>query len=135
MSIFDTARFNKECLIAFLKCKFTSNVKFYRWHTMVSSRRCDDGTVERYYVAVGPKIVQDIINGLHNEEISIDDYVFNYGSQFHAESDVYRLPWWKMLNHRKERHILNCELHKNTRSKHERKSHRKKYRLMRPTNI
>ena len=122
-SLFDRARFGKECLIELLKCKYTPNVKFYRWHTMTSTRRCDDGTVEQYYVAVGPRVVQDIVKGLQNEEISIENYVFDDG-QFWAESTIYRPPWFKDQNHRRERHKINCELRKNARSKSVRKKHR-----------
>ena len=120
---FDRARFSKECLIELLKCKYTPNVKFYRWHTMTSTRRRDDGTVEQYYVAVGPRVVQDIVKGLQNEEISIENYVFDDG-QFWAESTIYRPPWFTIQNHRRERHKINCELRKNARSKSVRKKHR-----------
>lgn len=122
--MFDRARFSKECLIEMLKCKYTPNVKFYRWYTMSNTRRCDDGTIERYYLAVGPRVVQDIIKGLQNEEISIEDYVFTYG-QFWAESTIYRPPWFKDQNHRRDRHEINCELRKKLRSNHKRKQYRK----------
>ena len=124
MSIDERARFSKECLIDFLKHKYVPGAKFYRWHTMSNTRRCDDGTIERYYIAVGPKVAQSIIDGLRNEEVSIDDYVFTYG-QFWAECSVYRIPWFDVLNHRKERHETNCKLRKNIRSKDKRRKNRK----------
>lgn len=123
MSIDERVRFSKECLIEFMKRKYPPNVTFYRWHTMSNTRRCDDGTVERYYIAVGPRVAQSIIDGLRNEEISIDDYVFTYG-QFWAECSVYRPPWLEVLNLRKERHKINCELRKNIRSKDKRRKNR-----------
>ena len=125
MSINERARFSKESLIDFLKHKYVPGMKFYRWHTLSNTRRRDDGTIERYYTAVGPKIAQDIINGLRNEEISIDDYVFTYG-QFWAECNVYKPPWFELQIRKKERHKTNCELRKNIRSKDKRRKHRKK---------
>lgn len=124
MSIEERARFSKECLIDFMKHKYVPGAKFYRWHTMSNTRRLDDGTIERYYIAVGPKVAQSIIDGLRNEEISIDDYVFTYG-QFWAECDVYRPPWLEIQLDKKERHKTNCELRKNIRSKDKRRKHRK----------
>ena len=124
MSIEERARFSKECLIDFMKHKYVPGAKFYRWHTMSNTRRLDDGTIERYYIAVGPKVAQSIIDGLRNEEISIDDYVFTYG-QFWAECDVYRPPWLEMQLDKKARHTTNCELRKNIRSKDKRRKHRK----------
>ena len=124
MSIDERARFSKECLIEFMKRKYTPNVTFYRWHTMSNTRRCDDGTIERYYIAVGPRVAQSIIDGLRNEEISIDDYVFTYG-QFWAECNVYRPAWFETILGKKERHIANCKLRKNTRSKDKRRKNRK----------
>lgn len=111
MSIDERARFSKECLIDFLKHKYVPGAKFYRWHTLSNTRRCDDGTIERYYTAVGPRVAQDIINGLHNEEISIDDYVFTC-SKFWADCNVFRPSWFTIQNHRRKRHIINCELRK-----------------------
>lgn len=119
--------FEKECLIRFLKRKYTPNVKFYRWHTMSNTRRCDDGRVVRYYIAVGPKIAQSIIDGLHDEGFSIDDYTYMYG-QCWAECDMFRPPWVEVLNHRKERHTINCSLRKNIRSKDKRKKTREEAR-------
>lgn len=127
MSIDERARFSKECLIDFLKHKYVPGAKFYRWHTLSNTRRCDDGTIERYYTAVGPRVAQDIINGLHNEEISIDDYTYMYG-QYWAECDMYRPAWLEVQNHRKERHTINCSLCKNIRSKDKRKKTRKEAR-------
>lgn len=124
MNIKERARFSKECLIDFLKHKYVPGAKFYRWHTMSNTRRCDDGRVERYYIAVGPKVAQSIIDGLRNEEFSLDDYVFTYG-QFWAECNVYRQPWFKMLLDKKERHVANCKLRKNIRSKDKRRKDRK----------
>ena len=123
MSIEERARFSKESLIDFLKHKYVPGAKFYRWHTMSNTRRRDDGTIERYYIAVGPKITQDIIDGLHNEELSIDEYVFTCG-QFWADCNVYRPPWFTIQNHRRERHKINCELRKNIRSKDKRRRNR-----------
>lgn len=111
MSIDERARFSKECLIDFLKHKYVPGAKFYRWHTLSNTRHCDDGTIERYYTAVGPRVAQDIINGLHNEEISIDDYVFTC-SKFWADCNVFRPSWFTIQNHRRKRHIINCELRK-----------------------
>ena len=127
MSIEERARFSKESLIDFLKHKYVPGAKFYRWHTMSNTRRRDDGTIERCYTAVGPKIAQDIIDGLRNEEISIDDYVFTYG-QFWAECNVYKLPWFELQIRKKERHKTNCELRKNIRSKDKRRKNRKECR-------
>lgn len=127
MSIDERARFSKECLIDFLKHKYVPGAKFYRWHTLSNTRRRDDGTIERYYTAVGPKIAQDIIDGLRNEEISIDDYVFTYG-QFWAECNVYKQPWFELQIRKKERHITNCELRKNIRSKDKRRRNRTEYK-------
>ena len=127
MSIEERARFSKESLIDFLKHKYVPGMKFYRWHTLSNTRRCDDGTIERYYTAVGPKIAQDIIDGLRNEEISIDDYVFTYG-QFWAECNVYKQPWFELQIRKKERHITNCKLRKNIRSKDKRRKDRKESR-------
>lgn len=124
MSIEERARFSKECLIDFMKHKYVPGAKFYRWHTMSNTRRLDDGTIERYYIAVGPKVAQSIIDGLRNEEISIEDYVFTYG-QFCAECNVYRPPWFEKLLYKKERHKANCELRKNIRSKDKRRKNRK----------
>ena len=130
MSIDKQAKFSKECLIKFLKRKYTPGVKFYRWHTMSNNRRCDDGRIERYYIAVGPRIAQSIIDGLHNEGFSIDDYVFTHG-QFWAECDMYRPPWVEVLNHKKERHTINCSLRQNIRSKDKRKKTREEARNFR----
>lgn len=127
MSIDERARFSKESLIDFLKHKYVLGVKFYRWHTLSNTRRLDDGTIERYYIAVGPKVAQSIIDGLRNEEISIDDYVFTYG-QFWAECNVYKLPWFEIQIRKKERHKTNCELRKNIRSKDKRRKNRKECR-------
>lgn len=124
MSINERARFSKESLIDFLKHKYVPGAKFYRWHTMSNTRRLDDGTIERYYIAVGPKIAQCIIDGLHDEEISIDDYVFTYG-QFWAECNVYRPAWFETILGKKERHIANCKLRENIRSKDKRRKNRK----------
>ncbi len=124
MSVDERIRFGKESLIEFLKRKYTPGLKFYRWHTLANTRRCDDGTIERCYLAVGPKIAQSIINGLHNEELSIDEYVFTCG-QFWADCNVYRPPWFTIQNHRRERHKINCELRKNIRSKDKRRKNRK----------
>jgi len=121
--------FEKECLIRFLKSKYTPNVKFYRWHTMSNTRRCDDGRIERYYIAVGPKVAQSIIDGLQNEGFSIDDYTYLYG-QYWAECDVYRPAWLEIQNHRKERHDINCKLRKNIRSKDKRRKTRKEARKL-----
>lgn len=123
MSIDERIRSGKESLIDCLKHKYVPGMKFYRWQTLASTRRCDDGTIERCYLAVGPKVVQDIINGLHNEEISIYDYVFTCG-QFWADCNFYRPSWFTVQNHRKERHNINCELRKNIRSKDIRRRNR-----------
>lgn len=127
MSIDERARFSKECLIDLLIHKYVPGIKFYRWHTMSNTKRCDDGTIKHCYLAVGPKIAQDIVNGLHNEDVSIADYVFTCG-QFWADCNVYRPPWFTVQNHRRERHKINCELRKNVRSKDKRKKTRKKAR-------
>lgn len=111
MSIDERARFSKESFINFLKHKYVPGAKFYRWYTMSSTRLLDDGTIERYYIAVGPRVAQSIIDGLHDEEISIDDYVFTYG-QFLADCNVFRPSWFTIQNHRRKRHIINCELRK-----------------------
>lgn len=124
MSI-DTNRFDKECLIEILKRKFTPTKKFYRWHTMSSVIRCDDGSLKRRYIAVGPRIAQEIIKCNEFDEISIEDYVYNYGCGFLAESSVYRPPSYEVLNHRKERHTINASLRKKVHSKGKRKQHRK----------
>lgn len=124
MSIDERIRSGKESLIDFLKHMYVPGVKFYRWQTLASTRRCDDGTIERCYLAVGPKVEQDIINGLHNEEISIDEYVFTCG-QLWADCNFYRPSWFTVRNHRKERHNINCELRKNIRSKDKRRKNRK----------
>lgn len=124
MSVDERIRFGKESLIEFLKRKYTPGLKFYRWHTLSNTRRCDDGTIERCYLAVGPKVAQSIINGLHNEELSIDEYVFTCG-QLWADCNVYRPPWFTIQNHRRERHKINCELRKNIRSKDKRRKNRK----------
>lgn len=129
MSIDERVRFSKESLIEFLKRKYTPGVKFYQWHTMSSTRRCDDGTIERYYIAVGPKIAQDIVNGLKNEEISIENYVVTCG-QFWADCNIYRPPSYEIRNHRRERHNTNINLRKNIRSKDKRKKTRKKARTL-----
>lgn len=123
MSIEEQIRSEKESLIEFLKCKYTPGVKFYQWFTAFSTRRRDDGTIERCYLAVGPKVVQDIINGLHDEEISIDEYVFTCG-QLWADCNFYRPSWFTVQNHRKERHITNCKLRKSIRSKDIRRRNR-----------
>lgn len=124
MSIDERIRSGKESLIDCLKHKYVPGMKFYRWHTLASARRCDDGIIKHCYLAVGPKVVQDIINGLHDEEISIDKYVFTCG-QFWADCNVYRPPWFVVQNHRRERHKINCELRKNIRSKDTRRRNRK----------
>ena len=124
MSINERERFSKESLIDLLKRKYVPVAKFYRWHTMSNTRHCDDGTIERYYIAVGPRVAQSIIDGLCIEEISLDDYVFTCG-QFWADCNVYRPPWFVVQNHRRERHKINCELRKNIRSKDTRRRNRK----------
>lgn len=123
MSVEEQIRSNKESLIDCLKHKYVPCMKFYRWQTLASTRRCDDGTIERCYLAVGPKVVQEIINGLHDEEISIDEYVFTCG-QLWADCNFYRPSWFTVQNHRKERHITNCKLCKSIRSKDKRRRER-----------
>ena len=123
MSVEEQIRSEKESLIEFLKRKYTPGVKFYQWFTAFSTRRRDDGTIEHCYSAVGPRVTQDIINGLHNEEISIDDYVFTC-SKFWADCNVFRPSWFTIQNHRRKRHIINCELRKNIRSKDKRRRER-----------
>lgn len=123
MSINEQARFIQEKL-DILKRKYVPGAKFYRWRTTYNTRRLDDGTIERYYIAVGPRVAQSIIDGLRIEEISLDDYVFTCG-QFWAECNVYRPPWFVVQNHRRERHKINCKLRKNIRSKDKRRKNRK----------
>ena len=124
MSVYERIRFGEESLIEFLKRTYVPGVKFYRWHTLFNTRCCGDGTIERCYSAVGPRVTQDIINGLHNEEISIDDYVFTCG-KFFADCNVFRQSWFTIRNHILKRHKINCELRKNIRSKDKRKKTRK----------
>ena len=124
MNIDERIKFGKESLIKSLKCKYTPGVKFYQWFTQFSTRHRDDGTIEHCYSAVGPRVTQDIINGLHNEEISIDDYVFTCG-KFFADCNVFRQSWFTIRNHILKRHKINCELRKNIRSKDKRKKTRK----------
>ena len=109
-------RFGKENLIEFLKRNFTPTSQYYSWRT-IEYAPC------KYY-ACGRHVVQEILRSIQAEDISIEEYVYEY-YQFDAISDFYRPNWFRYLENRKERHIANCKLRKNTRSKDKRRKNRK----------
>lgn len=109
-------RFGKENLIEFLKRNFTPTSQYYSWRT-IEYAPC------KYY-ACGRRVVQEILRSIQAEDISIEEYVYEY-YQFDAISDFYRPNWFRYLENRKERHIANCKLRKNTRSKDKRRKNRK----------
>lgn len=128
MSIHKQNIFSKENFIKFLKRRYMSGTKFYRWYTLTITKRCADGTVEHHYLAVGPKVVQSIINGFRYEEISIDDYNLYIHGRCYVECNVYKQSWTEVQNHRRKRHEFNCELCKHVHSKDRRKKIRKEAR-------
>ena len=109
-------RFSKENLIEFLKRKFTPASQYYSWRTMESAQG-------KYY-ACGRRVVQEILRSVQAENISIEEYVYEY-NRFDAISDFYRPNWFMYLENRKERHITNCKLRKSIRSKDKRRKNRK----------
>lgn len=108
-------RFSKENLIEFLKRKFTPTSQYYSWRTI-------EYGLGKYY-ACGRRVVQEILRSVQAEDISIEEYVYEY-NQFDAISDFYRPNWFRYLENRKERHITNCKLRKNIRSKDKRRKDR-----------
>lgn len=112
-------RFSKENLIEFLKRKFTPTSQYYSWRTMEYGQG-------KYY-ACGKRVVQEILRSIQAEDISIEEYVYEY-DRFDAISDFYRPNWFRYLENRKKRHITNCELRKNIRSKDKRRKNRKESR-------
>lgn len=114
-----SVRFNKEDKIKFLKSKFTPTSQYYSWRTM-------EYAPGKYY-AGGRRVVQEILKSVQAEDISIEEYVYEY-DQFYAISDFYRPNWFRYLENRMERHITNCKLRKNIRSKDKRRKNRKECR-------
>ena len=108
-------RFNKESKIKFLKRKYTPTSNYYSWYTVTGE--------SRRYFACGKHIVQEILRSAQAEGINVEEYVYEY-DQFYATSDICRLNWSKYLENRRERHIINCKLRKNIRSKDKRKRSR-----------
>ena len=113
-------RFNKENQIEFLKRKYTPTSHHYSWYAIHKS---DDGK----YLACGKYVVQEILRNAQAEDISIEEYVYDY-DQFYATTDFYRPNWFKYLENRKKRHATNIDLRKNVRSKDKRKKTRKRAR-------
>ena len=113
-------RFNKENQIEFLKRKYTPTSHHYSWYAVHKS---DDGK----YLACGKYVIQEILRNAQAEDISIEEYVYDY-DQFYATTDFYRPNWFKYLENRKKRRATNIDLRKNVRSKDKRKKTRKRAR-------
>ena len=113
-------RFNKENQIEFLKRKYTPTSHHYSWYAV---HKFDDGK----YLACGRYVIQEILRNAQAEDISIEEYVYDY-DQFYAITDFYRPNWFKYLENRKKRHATNIDLRKNVRSKDKRKKTRKRAR-------
>ena len=113
-------RFNKENQIEFLKRKYTPTSHHYSWYAIHKS---DDDK----YFACGKYVIQEILRNAQAEDISIEEYVYDY-DQFYATTDFYRPNWFKYLENRKKRHATNIDLRKNVRSKDKRKKTRKRAR-------
>lgn len=113
-------RFNKENQIEFLKRKYTPTSHHYSWYAV---HKTDDGK----YFACGKYVIQEILRSAQAEDISIEEYVYDY-DQFYATTDFYRPNWFKYLENRKKRYKVNFDLRKNIRSKDKRKKTRKEAR-------
>ena len=103
-----------------MKRKYTPTSHHYSWYAV---HKFDDGK----YLACGRYVIQEILRNAQAEDISIEEYVYDY-DQFYAITDFYRPNWFKYLENRKKRHATNIDLRKNVRSKDKRKKTRKRAR-------
>lgn len=120
-------RFDKENQIKFLKRRYTPTSQYYSWRTFPYTSEFDIKYEPRKYYASGKYVVQEILRSAQAEGISVKEYVYDY-NQFYATTDFYRTNWFKYLENRKKRHIINADLRKNIRSKDKREKTRKKAR-------
>lgn len=114
-------RFDKENQIKFLKRRYTPTSHYYSWHTK--------NYEPNKYFACGKYVVQEILRSAQAEGISVEEYVYDY-DQFYVTTDFYRPNWFKYLENRNKRHIINADLRKNIRSKDKRKKTRKEARKL-----